>query len=416
MPLLYLFEDSQVERLSPLTYSRGVCELRVGMLTLLERFQRNFGTPLAGIFVRDGLAEVVRRRVKVSVNPALSTRDGVLLVNARLLPLTDSIALLPADFAPDSAGISQGAIVWMHLSPALASQIDFSKLSEAHTLEAVLPLVQRQTSHAELIDRPWDLFDCQKAAILEDFAHLGRANDAVILPGAYLLTPENIHLGKGVKIWPGAVLDAQNGPIIVGEATEIRAGAVITGPTCIGDRCVLRTHADIREHCSIGPGCRVGGEIVNTLFLGNSNKQHYGFLGQTVIGEWVNISAGTTTSNLKNTYGTVRITFGNTEEDTGRQFFGAIVADHVKTGLGTRLNAGTILGFASQTIVPRSPRFVPSFAWLTEQGIERADFEKIEQIASIAMSRRNVDFTAIDHELFVRIANQALVAERYPWP
>ncbi|MCL2641839.1 MAG: hypothetical protein FWD53_13395, partial [Phycisphaerales bacterium] len=350
------------------------------------------------------------------------TRDGVILVNARLLLLAASPPWKgsPTDLPPDSAGISHGGggtIVWMHLSPRLASEIDFSKLSTASTLEAVLPRVQRQTSQAHLINRPWDLLDWQKAGIIEDFAHLGRACDAVILPGAHLLAPENIHLAKGVKIWPGVVLDAQNGPIIIGEGTEVRANAVVTGPTCIGEHCIIQVQADVKELCAIGPVCRVGGEVVNTIFQSYSNKQHYGFLGQSILGEWVNLSAGCTTSNLKNTYGTIRVSLGGTpDEDTGRQFLGTIFADHVKTGLGTRFNTGSIVGFGSQIIEPRAPQFVPSFAWLTEEGIERASFEKIEQIATLAMSRRKVNFTPIDHELFVHIANQAVRAERYPWP
>ncbi|MGN6370080.1 MAG: putative sugar nucleotidyl transferase [Phycisphaerae bacterium] len=418
MPPLYVFEDSQFDRLFPLTYARPAFELRCGNLTLLERLEQNLGHPIAGLFVRNALAETLRARTRLPVNPALSTKDGVLLVNARWLFLkkpNDPAWEIPF---PDSAALSQTTILWIHLSPELAADIDFSKLSDPRTLEALLPRVQRTQAHGILIERPWHLLDHQRAAILEDFAHLGPANHAALLPGVHLLNQEHIHLAKGVKVWPGAVLDAQAGPILVGEDTEIRANAVITGPTSIGPHCLIRTAADIREDCSFGPNSRVGGEIMHSIFLGNANKQHHGFLGQSIVGEWANLGAGTTTSNLKNTYGLVRMPIANTDTPTNRQFLGSLIADHVKLGIGTYLSTGSVIGFASHVTIPRPPRFVPSFAWLTDEDhpIARADFEKIEQIAAIAMKRRGVEFSPADHELFVRIASEYATTENYPWP
>jgi UDP-N-acetylglucosamine diphosphorylase/glucosamine-1-phosphate N-acetyltransferase len=411
---IYLFEDSQVARLHPLTYARSACELRVGSMTLLERIQKilaNLGHPLSG------LAEVLQQRLALPVNPSISTRDGILLLNSRLLTLASTTPWsLPP---PNSAGLAQSAIAWLHLDAELAEKVDFSKLQDPHTLEAILPLVQRLPAppHAGiLIDRPWDLLDHQKAAILEDFAAVGPANHATLLPGVHLLRAEHIHLAPGVKIWPGAVLDAQNGPILIGADTEIRANAVITGPVAIGPQCIIRTGADIRENCSFGPGSRVGGEVSHSLFLGHASKQHHGFLGQTIVGEWVNLGAGTTTSNLKNTYGPVRMPLNNTDEPTGKQFLGSLIADHAKIAIGTYLSTGSVIGFASHILTPRPPRFVPSFAWVTDKSIARADFEKIEQIAGIAMNRRDQEFTLADHNLFIRIAAEYAQIEDYPWP
>ena len=157
---------------------------------------------------------------------------------------------------------------------------------------------------------------------------------------------------------------------------------MVTGPVAIGPHCLIRTAADIREECAFGPNTRVGGEVGGTVFLGNANKQHHGFLGQTIVGEWVNLGAGTTTSNLKNTYGLVKMPLNGMDEPTGRQFLGSVIADHAKLGIGTYLSTGSVVGFAAHVVVPRPPRFVPSFAWLTEYGLERADFEKIEEIAA----------------------------------
>lgn len=414
MPPLYVFEDSQVDRLFPLTFARAACELRVGARTLLQRLSRNLRHPIAGVLVRSPLAEAVRQRVAdIPVNPPLSTKEGILLINARWLLPAGQDWTVPD---PDTAGLSQSSIVWMRLSADLARRIDLSKLHEARTLEAVLGDVRRISSDATLINRPWDLLTHQRAAITEDFAVMGQANEASLLPGVYLINSQQIHLGRDVKIWPGAVLDAENGPIIVGQGTEIRAHAVITGPTVIGEHCVIRNFADIREECSIGPHCRVGGEINGSIFQGYANKQHHGFLGQSIIGEWANLGAGTTTSNVKNTYGTVRMPLNGREENTGRQFLGSVIGDHVKLGIGTYLSTGSVIGFASQVVVPRPPRFVPSFAWLTDKGMQRADFEKIEQVAATVMARRHVSFSPADHALWVYIASVWSLAEQFTWP
>jgi UDP-N-acetylglucosamine diphosphorylase / glucose-1-phosphate thymidylyltransferase / UDP-N-acetylgalactosamine diphosphorylase / glucosamine-1-phosphate N-acetyltransferase / galactosamine-1-phosphate N-acetyltransferase len=419
MPAVCVFEDSLVERLYPLTYARAACELRVGALTLLERMRRNLGLPLAGLMVRSGaLAEVVRGRMggEVPVNMPVSTKEGLLLINSRWLMFEEETGGMWEVPAADAAGLSGGTIVWMHLSAEQAGKVDLSKLHEARTLEAFLPVVRREASEATVINRAWDLLAHQRAAIEEDFAALGAVNnEAVVIRGAHVLEEKNVHLGAGVKVWPGAVLDASGGPIIVGEGTEIRANAVITGPVVIGAHCVVRSQADIREETTLGPGCRVGGEVIGSIFLGNVNKQHYGFAGQTIVGEWANLGAGTTTSNMKNTYGLVKVPVNGRDEPTGRQFMGAVIGDHAKLGIGTYLSTGSMVGFGSHVVVGRPPRFVPSFAWVTEKGVARAEFEKIERIAATVMKRRGTEFTATDHALFVQIASEWSQAEQYTW-
>lgn len=415
MPPVYVFEDSQVDRLYPLTYARTACELRCGGLTIIERLKRNLGQPIAGALVRSPLADLTRQRLPdVAVNPALSIKEGIVLVNGRwLLLASEQRWEMPP---PDTAGLAQGTIVWLHLSPERAATIDWPHLQAPRALEPVLAQVQRMAATARLIHRPWDLLEFQRAAIEEDFAALGAANEATVLSGAHLLESGRIHLAKGAKLWPGAVLDAQGGPIILGEGAEVRANAVITGPVAIGAYCVIRNLADIREETTLGPNCRVGGEVIGSILMGNVNKQHAGFLGQSIIGEWANLGAGTTTSNLKNTYGVVRMPLNGNEESTGRQFMGAVIGDHVKLGIGTYLSTGSAIGFASHVVIPRPPRFVPSFAWLTEKGMQRADFEKLEEIAATVMKRRHAEFGPADHELWVRIAGDWSQAENYTWP
>jgi UDP-N-acetylglucosamine diphosphorylase/glucosamine-1-phosphate N-acetyltransferase len=435
LPPILLFEDSHVDRLHPLTYSRAAFEFRAGGMTLLERVLRNLprafrsapgggeNTTLTGVLVRAGLADVLRQRLpSVTVNPSLSLREGVLLLNARWLMFAkEADAFRFPDL--DTAGLVQGTVVWARLSAETAREVDLSLLHEPAAFDRILPRLQRVSvaPAPTMINRPWDLLDVQRTAIEEDFATLGKGpegggGNAIVMPGAHLLARENVHLGKGVKIWPGAVLDAQAGPILLGEGTEIRANAVLTGPLSVGPRCLVKVGADLHDACTLGPNSRVGGEISNTLFLGNCNKQHHGFVGNSIIGEWANLGAGTTTSNLKNTYGTVKMPLQGTDEATGRMFLGSVIADHAKLGIGTYLSTGTVVGFASHVVVPRPPRFVPSFAWVTEKGLERADFEKLESIAATVMKRRGQEFTQADHELWVRIASEWAQGEQFSWP
>ncbi len=423
---LYIFEDSKFPRLFPLTYSRSAAELRCGAFTLLERMARALPCPINGLLVRDGLGEITRRRTSLPVNSGLSTKEGVFLVNARWLMLGGSNSTPSHTGAapwheslPDSAGLAADAIVWIHLSAETASKIDLAKITHPATLEAVLPDMQRRTEKVLLINHPWDLLEHQHAALVEDFSAFGPACESPPLAGAasiHLLAPENIHIAPGVKLYPGVVLDATNGPIIIETGTEIRAHAVITGPVHIGKNCLIRTLADIREDNSFGPGSRVGGEVLGSIFLGHANKQHHGFVGQSIVGQWANLGAGTTTSNLKNTYGTIRMPINGVDESTGKKFLGSLIGDHAKIGIGAYLSTGSVIGFASHATVSRPPKFVPSYAWVTDQGVSRIDFEKVVAIAQTVMSRRGTEWTPADHELFVRIAGEWSQAEKFDWP
>lgn len=427
MPAIYLFEDSHFDRLYPLTLNRPASLLRCGARTLLHRAARAIGLPLSGILVRAGLTDVLRQQITLPVNPAVSTSDGVLLINARwlMLPGEGFAGTLPA---VNSAGLASNAIAWIHLGPPLAAEVNFSQLHEARTLETLLPSVQRLTTQATLLERPWDLLQHQNAALLADWPDFGQLRPDAVSPGVYLLSPENIHLGRNVRLAPMIVLDASHGPIILEgsddphAATEVQPHAVITGPCYIGPGCVIRAHADIRSDCSFGPASRVGGEVAGTIFLGYANKQHHGFLGQSIIGQWANLGAGTTTSNLKNTYGVIRMPINGVEETTGRQFLGSIIADHAKLGIGTYLSTGSVIGFASHVIAPRPPKFVPSFAWVMparrnvgDVQLTRIEFEKVVALARTVMSRRGVSFTPADHELFVRIAGDYATREVFDW-
>jgi len=221
---------------------------------------------------------------------------------------------------------------------------------------------------------------------------------AVHQPGPWhILNEQNVMLAEGAKLQPGVVLDGSSGPIIVGKGASLGANSVIQGPAYIGDYTQVQPLTFIRPGCSIGPHCRIGGEISNSIIQGNSNKSHDGFVGDSYIGEWVNLGAGTSTSNLKNTYDAVDINIAGKKYNTGRKFVGALMGDHSKTAIGTRLMTGSYIGCATQ--IARSsitPQFVPSFTWMSDKGTTPYRMDKVEQVAKAVYARRNRPWTDED--------------------
>jgi UDP-N-acetylglucosamine diphosphorylase/glucosamine-1-phosphate N-acetyltransferase len=202
----------------------------------------------------------------------------------------------------------------------------------------------------------------------------------------------------------GAVIDASDGPVWIGDGAVIMPNAVVVGPACVGTRSTVKAGARILAGTSIGAICRVGGEVDETVFADYSNKQHDGFLGHSYVGSWVNIGAATNTSDLKNTYGMVRMWNAGAERDTGRQFLGVILGDHTKTGINTVFNTGTVVGFNCNLYSSEMPAsFVPSFSWGHGRTLAPYDLAKAMQTASVAMPRRGVDFTDVSRRLFERI-------------
>ncbi len=201
-------------------------------------------------------------------------------------------------------------------------------------------------------------------------------------------------------------------PIVIGENTTICPNVTVTGPVFIGDGCIIQPGASIRGATSIGPVCKVGGEVEGSILHAYANKQHDGFLGHSYVGEWVNLGADTVNSDLKNTYGSVRVAVNGREVDTRQTFVGAFIGDHAKTGIGTRLPTGCVVGYASNLFVSQyAPKFTPSFTWLTDAGPQRQDIDKAAAVAKTVMGRRKRELTACEEALFRAVALDAASVE-----
>jgi UDP-N-acetylglucosamine diphosphorylase/glucosamine-1-phosphate N-acetyltransferase len=221
---------------------------------------------------------------------------------------------------------------------------------------------------------------------------------------------------EGVAISPGAILDAGPGPIFLGEGVRVLHNAVVVGPVALGARTVVKVGAKLEGPVSIGPVCKVGGEVEASILQEHANKQHDGFLGHAVVGAWVNLGAGTTNSDLKNNYSTVRVWTPDGEVDTGERFVGAFLGDHAKTAIGTVLNTGTVVGFAANVFGPGfPPKHVPSFSWGGSEGFSDHEPARALATAREVMRRRGVAMEAADEALWAVIREQTATLEPRPY-
>jgi len=241
-------------------------------------------------------------------------------------------------------------------------------------------------NHAERkISYPWELIVNLRADLESDLRVLGAGILGLVHPSAVLYAPENMLIEAGAEVEAGAVLDARGGPIYIGKNTIVRPQSYLRGPL------------------SIGPECRIGGEVTHSIFHGYTNKAHYGFIGHSYIGEWVNLGAGTTNSNLKNTYGTVKMTLNGKELDTGEQFLGCLIGDHAKVGIGTLIPTGAVIGLGANIFGGGlTPKAVPAFSWGAK---EKVELEKFIATGKNAMSRRGQKMSAGEETLLKKLFN-----------
>lgn len=411
-----IFEDHRWTQFLPLTLLRPVFDLRVGAGTLASRVQSlrpeaSGGGPslLSGAWCRPGLKEVAARATGLKINETLT--GLALLLNGRgiwrSLPEPGGSGSWIGVAGPDRqlACLVADAELARTLAPA-----DFLEPSRSDARFAGLP--RRDVSDCvELLDWPWNLVKKNQELLLSDLRPeaLSQQDDSESPPreGVYLLNRRGIRIGRGAKIFPANVIDADEGPVWIGERVKILPHCSIQGPACIGDDCVLQAGTVIRGGATLGPFCKVGGEIEGSVFQGYSNKQHTGFLGHSYVGSWVNLGAGSSNSDLKNTYGTVRVPIGGTEVETGEMFVGATIGDHAKIGINCAIPTGASIGFSSAVNTVRSPKFVPDFQWLEDGRRVLYEPERALGVAERMMARRRIAMSEAERAAFLEAATIA---------
>jgi UDP-N-acetylglucosamine diphosphorylase/glucosamine-1-phosphate N-acetyltransferase len=271
----------------------------------------------------------------------------------------------------------------------------------------------------KIIQFPWELVQLNAEQIENDFVSLKRKSKKAIAGkiynGAHLLNRKNILIGSGSIIKPGVVLDAEHGPIIIEKNVSIMPNVVIEGPVFIGEGSQIKVGAKIYPGTSIGRECRIGGEVTRSIFQSYSNKAHDGFVGDSYIGSWVNLGADTNTSNLKNTYGNVNVFINGEEIDSGSQFVGLTIGDHSKSGINVMFNTGTVVGTSCNIFgddLP--PKYIPSFSWGSSGSFTSFDIEKSIEIAQRMMSRRGITMSKAYETMMRHVFNQTK-QERKQW-
>jgi len=401
---LCVFEDPGYTQLLPLVYLRPTWDLRCGILTLGEKIERAFPGKSTQFSCRDYLADLVREQYpERTVNAPLA--GECLLINGRVLA-DASFAQWLQGVEQDTLCVRGSIVVAAKLSAVFArrlqldssSLLDFSGLSQLRRRECTQPA----------ISYPWDLVNNNGAQIITDFGILTSGSPitrhGTVYPGAHLMTPDAIALGPQSSIKPGVVLDAENGPIMIGANVRILPNAVIEGPAYIGDGSLIKVGAKIYEHTSIGPVCKVGGEVEASIIHAYSNKQHDGFLGHAYLSPWVNLGADTNNSDLKNNYSTVRVKIHGREVDSGSLFAGLIMGDHAKSAINTMFNTGTVVGVGSNVFGGGfPPKDIPSFSWGGAEEMTTYDIDKCIAVARKVMERRKKSLTPVEETVLRKV-------------
>jgi UDP-N-acetylglucosamine diphosphorylase/glucosamine-1-phosphate N-acetyltransferase len=268
------------------------------------------------------------------------------------------------------------------------------------------PNTQELSDEPFAIFHPWDIFTLNGKALEKDFELITKGKKSQPLsPTNNVLNPERVFVEEGAKV-ECATLNAQTGPIYIGANAEVMEGSLVRGPFALCEGSTLKLGAKVYGPTTIGPGCKVGGEVNNSIFFSNSNKAHDGFLGNSVIGEWCNIGADTNNSNLKNNYAEVKLWCYSRRSfvNTGLQFCGLIMGDHSKCGINTMFNTGTVVGVSANIFGDGFPRnFIPCFSWGGAQGYTVYKLEKALETAKKVMERRGVLLEKIDINILTKI-------------
>jgi len=382
-------------QLLPLTFTRPVGALRVGIFTLQQKWQNALQVPVS-FLTQDYLSQ------KFPVH----IQDQNLLINGGLCPTPQLLEALQ-QLSPGAGLVQNGIVLAVNASAQTikAAQQD---------LEAALFNINYTAfnSAATVVSQPWHIFQHNGAQIRADFDYLSanQNSHAIKDQATTVYGRQNIFIEEGVHI-RAAVLNAEDGPIYLGKNAQVHEGALIKGPFALCEGSHVNMGGKMRGDTTVGPYSKVGGEISNSVIQGFSNKGHDGFLGNSVLGEWCNLGADTNTSNLKNNYANVKLWSYQKEGfvDSGSMFCGLIMADHAKCGINTMFNTGTVVGVSANVFGSGFPRnFIPSFSWGGAQGFSTYKLNKVYQTAELVMQRRklalNEQEKAILQEVFEQTA------------
>ena len=387
-----LFDGDVRNALLPFTYTKPVADLRIGILTIREKWEKYLG--LTTTTITEEYLEEKFPMVEMDEN---------ILINASFCP-TNSLVEKVKNLAVNEA-IFKGEDVIAFFTTNSQEEVNFEEYTQIEFEEDIIQ-----------VKNTWDIFSLNGKAIQQDFEFLTEGRKSQPIPeGVQYINKENIFIEEGAKL-TFATLNASNGPIYIGKDAEVMEGVVVRGPLAMCEHSVLKLSAKIYGATTLGPYCKVGGEVNNSVLMGFSNKGHDGFLGNSVLGEWCNLGADTNNSNLKNNYAEVKLWNYNSGRfaKTGLQFCGLMMGDHSKSGINTMFNTGTVVGVSANIFGSGFPRnFVPSFSWGGSSGFTEYKTNKVFEVAAVVMKRRGLVFDKQEQKILEHVFKETSQYRNY---
>ncbi|MDD3636757.1 MAG: GlmU family protein [Bacteroidales bacterium] len=381
-----LFDSTFRNNLLPLTFTRPVADLRIGILTIREKWE---------LMLKEKTSTLTEPYLAVKF-PLVKAESNI-LINGAVCPTVELVAQVKQLKSGETL-VKGDSVIAMCLKADSLDSFGSETSDDIATISTEIDFIK--------VENTWDLFHYNDRAIRDDFALLTKGRKSQKLSTTNrVISPENIFIEEGAVV-EFAIINASTGPVYIGKNAEIMEGSKVRGPFALCDHAVLKMDAKIYGATTIGPYSKVGGEVNNSVILGFSNKAHDGFLGHSVLGEWCNLGADTNTSNLKNTYEEVKL--WSYAEDafvaTGLQFCGLIMGDHSKSGINTMFNTGTVVGVNANIYGAGYQRnFVPSFSWGGTHGYADFDLKKAVKIAEAVYARRGKEFDKIESSILKEI-------------
>lgn len=380
-----LYDPAAIRRdLLPLTYMRPIADCRVGILTIREKWQQLLGE--ATLTLSEGY---------LSARFPFATQDGThIYINGSVVPTAEMARLVKALKADQALHVAGTTIAYCSDRLQAWPDIEAAALA-AHYVT--------YTEDVRQVRFAYDVFRLNGVEIVSDFKLLtdGRISQPISETNTVIGDSRLVFIEEGASV-ECSTFNVKGGPVYIGRDAEVMEGCLVRGPFALGEHGGLKMAAKIYGATTIGPHCKVGGEVSNAVFFGYSNKGHDGFIGNSVIAEWCNLGADTNCSNLKNNYGTVDVWNYPTEDyiSSGLQFHGLIMADHAKSGINTMFNTGTTVGVAANVFDGGFPdKFIPSFTWGGTGAKDTFRFDKAIEVAERMMARRDIKLSQGDIDM-----------------
>lgn len=396
---IILFEDDRRNAFLPLNYTRPVAEFRLGILTISEKWEIWLAGRVSYI-TTDYLSD--KYPIEIS--------DDNLVINGCLLPNQAIVQLI------DDLSFNEALLYKERLIAVRLDRSQFDRLIKNEPIDHLKGSDLFGKPNVEMIDHLWDIFQKNGSQISIDFKLLTSGKKSLTLSDTNRITAAGeIFIEEGAVV-EGAMINPKSGPVYIGKNAEVMEGSLIRGPFALCEHSTLKMGSKIYEGTTVGPHCKVGGEVNNSVIFGYSNKAHDGFLGNSVIGEWCNIGADTNNSNLKNNYAEVKLWNYQTErfELTGTQFCGLIMGDHSKVGINVMFNTGTVVGCCANIFGSGFPRnFIPSFSWGGAHSYTTFELDKAFEVAEAVMKRRGKTLDEPDRKILAYLFEESAKFRRW---